>query len=213
MPRDKRQVVYIEVRTCDMVLPGDIELEQPYLAQYDVPDPEAHTGHVVVGDNVEPELARVDRRSCTEEQKVADKLAELMDGRQLRLVAAGDAQACGGLPEIAPASGEHAGPHGLLRREEGEYVLQEIVLKGADDVSATGQSGSLALLRRRHSVEQVALVDAAARLHEPDHAESDSVGPKSRHRRRNRHRTSPPAPSPPDPGLSRPGECARLFFS
>lgn len=150
-----------------MALPRDTELEQPYLAQYDVLDPEAHTGHVVVGDNVEPELARVDRRSCAEEQKVVDKLAELMDGRELHLVAAGDAQACGGLPEIAPASGEHAGPHGLLRREEGEYVLQEIVLKGADDVSATGQSGSLALLRRRHSVEQVELVDAAAPLHEP----------------------------------------------
>ena len=99
-----------------MALPRDTEPEQPDLAQYNVPDPEVHTGHVVVVDHIEPELTRVDERSCTEEQQVVDKLAELMDGRQLQLVAAGDAQASGGLPEMAPASGEHAGPHGLLRR-------------------------------------------------------------------------------------------------
>lgn len=125
MLRGKRQVVYIKVNT--IAVPRDIEPEQPNLAKYNVPDPEAHTGHVVVGDRSEPELTSVDRRSTAKEQKVVDKLAELLDGRHLRLLATGDAQAGGGFPEVAPAPGEHAGPHGLLRREEGEDVLQEIV--------------------------------------------------------------------------------------
>lgn len=59
-------------------------------------------------------------------------------------------QACGGLPEVAPALGEHARPHGLLHREEGQEVVEDPVWESADAVDP-----------RRHSVEQAAGIDSA----------------------------------------------------
>jgi len=78
------------------------------------------------------------------------ELPEIPD--RYRTLSANDAQACGGLPEVAPAPGEHARPHGLLHREEGEEVVDDPVREGADAVD-----------RRRHSVEQAAGVDSGRR--------------------------------------------------
>ena len=69
-----------------------------------------------------------------------------------RTLSADDAQACGGLPEVAPALGEHARPHGLLHREEGQEVVEDPVREGADAVHP-----------RRHSVEQAAGGDSAGK--------------------------------------------------
>jgi len=61
---------------------------------------------------------------------------------------------------VAPAAGKHAGPHGLLRLQEAEDVLQNFV---REDINAVAASRSLAL-GTRHSVEQAAGVDAAGRI-------------------------------------------------
>ena len=70
-----------------------------------------------------------------------------------------DAQAWGGHPEVAPAAGEHARPHGLQRQKEAEDVFQDAVRQGVDAASAADRS--LAAFPRMHSVEQVAGVQYA----------------------------------------------------
>jgi hypothetical protein len=82
---------------------------------------------------------------------------------KLLTVKADDAQACGGPPEVAPAPGEHASLHGLLRWEEGEHVVEDAVGEVADAVGGGHRRYTVLLLPRRHSVEQVAGVVGAAR--------------------------------------------------
>lgn len=147
-----------------MVLPSDTKFEQPNIAAYDVPDPEVHVGHIVlaVGGHIEHELARVDRGTSAEEQQMVHKLPELPNERQLlrgqrylRGVGGSDAEARHVLPEVPPAPGEEGRPNGLLRLEEGEYVLQECVREVSQKV-ACHRRRLLRLLPRRHFVEQAA---------------------------------------------------------
>ncbi len=70
---------------------------------------------------------------------------------------AGDAQDGHGLPEVAPAPGEHAGAHDLLRLQERQHVLQERGREEADAVVAAPLHQRLLALRR-HSVEHLASV-------------------------------------------------------
>ena len=62
------------------------------------------------------------------------KLAERADRLGLMLVEVPNAQGRGGLPEMAPAPGQDARPHGLLCWQELEHVVQERVWQRADVV-------------------------------------------------------------------------------
>ena len=79
---------------------------------------------------------------------------ELVD----RLVGAGDAQDGHGLPEVAPAPGEHARAHHLLRLQERQHVMQERVRERADVVPAAAALHRRLLALGRHSVEHSARV-------------------------------------------------------
>uniref|UniRef100_J3N6R4 Uncharacterized protein n=1 Tax=Oryza brachyantha TaxID=4533 RepID=J3N6R4_ORYBR len=69
----------------------------------------------------------------------------------------GDAQDGRASPEMAPPPGQDGGHHGLVRRQEGQDVLEESVREDVDPVVFTGVPvpRSLALSLRRHSAEQV----------------------------------------------------------
>ncbi|BAT13164.1 Os11g0209550, partial [Oryza sativa Japonica Group] len=77
-------------------------------------------------------------------------------------VAFGDAQARGGLPEVAPAPCEQARPHGVRRRQEPEDVVEDPIRKASNPIlvgAAASRWGSLNPFPRlpwTHSVEQVA---------------------------------------------------------
>uniref|UniRef100_A0A0E0BGD0 Uncharacterized protein n=1 Tax=Oryza glumipatula TaxID=40148 RepID=A0A0E0BGD0_9ORYZ len=68
----------------------------------------------------------------------------------------------GGPPEVAPAAGEHARPHGLVRWQEGEDIVEDLIREGAKPVLAAVLLGreslasAAAVAPRSHSVEQVA---------------------------------------------------------
>lgn len=72
------------------------------------------------------------------------RLAEQQQLVHEHLVVVGDAQATKGPPEVAPALGQHARPHGVLRRQEIQHVLEDGVRESADPVLAGDR-----LLRRR----------------------------------------------------------------
>jgi len=69
-----------------------------------------------------------------------------------------DAQASGGLPEMLPAPGEHACPHGVLRGQEREDVMEGVVRERADTIDASirrrrrrcRRTVRLSLFPRRH---------------------------------------------------------------
>jgi len=65
---------------------------------------------------------------------------------------------------VAPAAGKHAGPHGLLRLQEAEDVLQKFVREDIDAVAASGRRHPSLALAWRHFVEQAAGVAAAGRI-------------------------------------------------
>ncbi|BAT13162.1 Os11g0209450, partial [Oryza sativa Japonica Group] len=133
-----------------------------------MPEPEIHEAGVAaaaVGRQPgEAELAGVQRRAPAEEQQMVHEIAELLHGHQPHPVVVGDAQARGGLPEVAPPPRQHARPHGVRRRQEPDDVMQYFVRQVPYPIVARAR-GSLAppprLPWRRHSVEQVAGVAAA----------------------------------------------------
>ena len=97
------------------------------------------------------------RCPVAEEQHTVGKPIEL--GRASPALVLGEAQDAQGLPDRAPAAGEHARAHGIMRRQEGQHVEEEIVWEGADVVLAPRCSSSHA--PRRHCVEQVPGAGAA----------------------------------------------------
>jgi len=128
-----------------ILLPGDTKLEPPDLTPDDMPDPEVDMGHVRVVAHIEHELATIKRRATTEEEQVVHELPKLRRGHQvirfahwLRCVGGGDAQARGAFPESAPAPSQDTRPHGRLRREEGQDVLQYLVREGGEGVTRGG---------------------------------------------------------------------------
>uniref|UniRef100_A0A0A9HI54 Uncharacterized protein n=1 Tax=Arundo donax TaxID=35708 RepID=A0A0A9HI54_ARUDO len=93
-----------------------MECEHPNFAHYSMPEPEVHTGLVVLaGEVTKPELTCVNRRASAEEKETVHKLPERIHRHRPIPVKAPDAQAGGRLPEVAPPPGEHARPHGHLR--------------------------------------------------------------------------------------------------
>jgi len=93
-----------------------------------------------------------------EEQQMDDELSELLHGLQFIPIAEPDAQTCGGLPEMSPAAGEHARPHGVLRRQEREEVMEGVVRERADAIAASirrRRTVHFSPFPRRHSCEQM----------------------------------------------------------
>jgi hypothetical protein len=75
--------------------------------------------------------------ALAEEEQMVDEVSDTVHGRRCIPMAEPDAQACGRLPEMLPAPGEHACPHGVLRREEREDVMEGVVRERADAIVAS----------------------------------------------------------------------------
>jgi hypothetical protein len=131
----------------------DAEPELLDFALQGIPDPEPHAANVDGGSG-DTEVEFLERRASAEEQKGVHELPDLLKGRRQLPVGADDAEASGELPEVEPAPREHAGLHGLLRREEVEDAVQDLVGEGADAVAAARRNRgrrSLGRLKRTHS--------------------------------------------------------------
>jgi hypothetical protein len=87
---------------------------------------------LVVAIYKELDLARVEGRELepveADAKQVVDEFPYLIDG------VAGDEQARGHLPHVAPCPPEDAGLHGRLRRQEREDLRQDLVRKLAEAV-------------------------------------------------------------------------------
>lgn len=138
-----------------MTIRIEVKHEHSDFAHDNVTNPEVHAGNVLSADLIEGKLAGVERGAPAEEQEVVDEPLELLDGRRRPTGGADDAQAWGGPPEVAPPPGQHARPHGLLRREEGEDAVQHRVREGADEVASARRSRFLGPFCWRHSVERL----------------------------------------------------------
>ena len=134
------------------------ELENLNFTQQSKPDPEVHARSVAVPGRTEPELERVERGACAEEQEILHERPNLC---QFNLQ---EAQARRRLPEVPPPPGQHACPHSLPRVQEAEDVLEEAVWQRFYGwaVGRSRRRLSLAPFRRTHSVEQVAGVVAVS---------------------------------------------------
>lgn len=90
------------------------------------------------------------------------ELPEVLNLDRLPVVKADDAEACSGLPKVAPAPGKHARPHGGLRWEERQQVVEHMVGECADAVGGAHRRRILVLATRRHPVQQTVGVVGAA---------------------------------------------------
>lgn len=131
----------------------DVEPELLDFVLQGIPDPKPHAANVNGGSG-DLDLECLERRASTEDQKAIHEIPGRLKGDRRLAVGANDAQAGGVLPEVEPAPGQHAGLHGLLRGEEGEDAVQDLVGEGADSVAAAPRScGRRSLVRfsRSHS--------------------------------------------------------------
>jgi len=96
------------------------------------------------------DLAADERQMAADGDETVHEPVEVLGGREPRL---GTDEAQGGhaLPEVPPPAGEHGRLHGLIRRQQGEHVLEQRVGEVADAVHAA-RCGRLLV----HSVEHVA---------------------------------------------------------
>ena len=95
--------------------------------------------------------------ALAEEEQMIDEVSETVHERRCISMAEPDTQACGGLPEMAPVPGEHACPHGVLRREEREDVMEGVVRERADAIAASirrRRTVQFCPFTRRHACEQ-----------------------------------------------------------
>jgi hypothetical protein len=60
-----------------------------------------------------------------------------------------------GPPDVAPAQGEHACPHNLVRWQEAQDVLEDAVWQGAEPVLLVRHRHFLGPAPLSHSIEQV----------------------------------------------------------
>jgi len=118
------------------------ELEHPDFALESYTDPKDGASHLVLIKLEETELAGIDRHASADSQaqQMVHELLNLHRGLWFLHSAAQESQDSGGLPHVAPVLGEHTCPHDVLRRQEGEYVLQHGVREVADMVAAFDRS-------------------------------------------------------------------------
>lgn len=89
-------------------------------------------------------------RAVVEEKQAADEVVEIR--RAVRSCRVGNAQRGHGLPELAPAFGEHERPHHIRERQEVENAVEDLVREVPDvDLGADCLLG-------RHSVEHLVLL-------------------------------------------------------
>ena len=126
------------------------------VAQQRMPDPNVDVRNIVARCIV-LELDLIERGArVAEEQQPADELVHVV-GAHLPHLERGDAQAAHEPPLVAPAPGEHARPHRLVRRQEAEDVLEDAIRQGADQVPAARHRRQRFSVRAptRNCVEQV----------------------------------------------------------
>jgi hypothetical protein len=129
-------------------------------------DPQVNLRYILASESTEFYLARVQRRAAfTEEQQVVHEVVEPPDTPPVqRPPLACDAQDWHGLPEAAPAPGEHAGLHGLRRRQERQHVLEDLIWQSVDPIASTCLRHRLPLARDGclvlHYVEQLGCTGA-----------------------------------------------------
>lgn len=116
---DKRKV--IKLKASIMRSDRAAELENLNFTQQSVTDPEVDARPVAPPERIEPELERVERGACAEEQKI------LQERLNLSQLPPQDAQARSRLPEATPTPGQHACPNSLPRVQEAEDVVKEAV--------------------------------------------------------------------------------------
>lgn len=128
----------------------DVEPEHPNFTVYNMADPEFQIDFLFSRSAAKipglyPKLACVEAGiALAEEEQVVDEASETAHGRPCIPMAEPDAQACGRLPEMAPAPCEHACPHGVFRRQEREEMVEGVVRERADAIAAS--------IRRRRTV-------------------------------------------------------------
>lgn len=117
-------------------------------------NPQVDLRIILAPERTEVYLTRIQTRAAvTEEQQVVHEPVQPPDAAPVEHPPlAGDAQDGHGLPQVAPAPRERAGPHGLRQRQEGQHVLQGLVREGAKPIVPAS--------RARHYVEQVASSEA-----------------------------------------------------
>jgi hypothetical protein len=111
----------------------DIKAERASFAHKDMLDPELQVWDVINLEVRQTELACVEGRASAECQKMVHKVPDRLHARFL----AHDTKARGGLPEVTPAPGEHASPHRVLRRKEGQHEVEDVVSEGAEEVTSS----------------------------------------------------------------------------
>jgi hypothetical protein len=100
----------------------EMDPQHPDMACQNAPDPEVDERVIQPQEPAEIELALVeDRGGVAEKKQLVHKPVQFLDATEGLHV--GDSEARDRPPEVAPAPGEHARPHGLPRLEEPERVL------------------------------------------------------------------------------------------
>jgi hypothetical protein len=101
----------------------DMDLQNPDMACQNAPDPEVDERVVQPQEPAKIKLALVeDEAGVTEEKQLVHEAFQLLDAPECLNV--GDTEARDEPPEVAPATGEHARPHGLRRLEEPNHMMQ-----------------------------------------------------------------------------------------
>jgi len=165
---EERMAIDIERKNVPTIACTD-ELEHPDFALESYTDPKYGASHIVFIILEETELAGMERHGASTDsqaQQMVHKLLNVPHGLWFLRSAAHEAQDSGGLPHVAPVLGEHTCPHDVLRRQEGEYVLQHPVREVADVVAASNCGGGgrriLGRFPRRHPAARP-VVDASTR--------------------------------------------------
>ena len=127
------------METLNLKVIAQAEPENPGFARHSITQPDVQAGQFFIAGEIK--LEGVERCASAGEKQVVHELPELLHGPRELAVSTDDAEGLGGLPEVAPAPGQHAGPDGILVWQEAEDVLEDAVRKGADAVAAPPRSG------------------------------------------------------------------------
>lgn len=126
-----------------------------------MPNPAVDVGNFLFFEIKQSDLAHVERRASTQEKQFVHELPEVLHVclPLLRGVAPRDEQGVNDgddFPEVAPSPGEHAGPNGLVHRQEPEDVLEDGVWQVVDAAATADlhRLVALPLFPRRHPLRR-----------------------------------------------------------